>query len=406
METTTPAAGTSPAPTNSDTVPPANTAPANDTPVTPQNDQATQQTPPDNQNQSPAKQDAKSPTMADVMSALKQDERRQLATGAKTLKQIIEARGIKVPDQKPEPTAAQQTPPASQQQAQAPHDDMPDRFRFKEPADQAIALIAKSKGVSLLQASKIYEAEQGTSATPAAQATPQQQAPDTAAQDTGLAQYDAQIAEIDAKVKTLSAERTKAREDVEMEKADSLSDQIGELRAELKLLGHERNGYLRNRETAKAQSYEQTADAARDRALSAFPELQAEGSMPRLALDAYVGQQLADPKRAQEFRNDPTWPDRVIREFASKYGIKTASAATAHAQAQQPQPAAPQPANLLRSKVQQVPGAKLVNGADGQQPSSPGAPTMADLQAALPRMNPAQRMELIRRASQAAATKR
>jgi hypothetical protein len=402
METTTPAAGTSPAPTNSDTVPPASTAPANDTIVTPQNDQATQQTPPDNQNQAPAKQDSKSPTMADVMSALKQDERRQLATGAKTLKQIIEARGIKVPDQKPEP--AQQTPPANQQQqAQTPQqDDMPDRFRFKEPADQAIALIAKSKGVSLLQASKIYEAEHGT-ATPAPSAPAAPQQPEV---DPGLSQYDAQIAELDAKVKQLSAERAKAREDVEMEKADSLSDQLADLRSEMKLLAHERNGYIRNRESAKTQSYEQQADAARDRALAEYPELKAEGSMPRLALDQYVAQQMADPRQVQSFRNDPTWPERVIREFAQKHAIKKAGQAATPTPAQQPQSSTPQPANLLRSKVQQVPGAKLVNGADGQQPSRPGTPTMADMQAALPRMNPAQRMELIRRASQAAATKR
>jgi hypothetical protein len=126
--------------------------------------------------------------------------------------------------------------------------------------------------------------------------------------------------------------------------------------------------------------------------------------MPRLALDAYVSKQLADPKRQHEFR-DPSWPEKITHEFASLHSLKKNGTPAATPQAT-PQPQQPAPQNLLRPKVQQVPGAKLVNGSDGQQPSSPGAPTLADLQAALPRMSAAQRMELIRRSSRAGATQR
>lgn len=259
---------------------------------------------------------------------------------------------------------------------------MPDRFRFKDPADQAIALIAKSRGVSLAQAAKLYE---GTPAgTPAAPATP--------AEDPALKAYDTQLAELDTKLKKLSTDRKTARDDVDTEKADSLSDEIADVKTEIKLLTNERKGFVRNRDDAVTQTAQQQVIASRDRALAEYTELSAEGSLHRLALDSYVNRALGDPNRAHEF-NDPAWPEKITAEFAQAHGLKKAGAAPA---APAPTPAPPPPAPLLRPLPRQVPGAKLVDGADGSSPSAAG-PTLADLKAALPQMNAAQRREVIRR---------
>lgn len=341
---------------------------------------------------------AAKPTAADILGALNPAERRAYTTGQKSFKDIIAAR----PPVKGAPAAA--TPAANTPAPAAPAEpvapaatpaapaegELPDRFRFKETEDQTIAMIAKTKGISLREAARLYDNDPANkpapAVTPAAPA-----APETPAEDPGLKEYDSQLAALDAKLKKLSTDRAKAREDVETEKADSLSDEIADVRAELKLLGHERNGYLRNREASAARTVEQQMTASRDRALAQYADLQTEGSLPRLALDAYVNQALADPKRAAEFR-DPTWPEKITAEFAQKHGLKKAGSASAPAA---PTPPAPQPVSTLRPKPQQVPGAKLVSGADGSQPSAPAAPTAADLKAALSRMTPAQRRQVM-----------
>jgi hypothetical protein len=359
-----------------------------------------------------------------VATVLSPSERRQVVTGQKTLKDVISARKPSAPaapaaaapaatetaaaqPQEPAPaTPAEPTPPPAP--APAPEgatpaspanpEDVPDRFRFKDPVDQTIALIAKTRGVSLLEAGKIYASENG-GAKPAEPSAPA--APAEPAVDPGLTQYDKQLAELNDKLTKLSDERKKAREDVDMEKADSLSDEIAELKAERRILENERHGYVRNREHAVVQSFQQQVTASHDRVVTAYPELAAEGSLHRLALNAYVDQAFNDPQRAALFK-DPSWPEKLGAEFAEKHGLKKKGAAAPAAATPPPasapaNPAPPAtPAPTLRPKVQQVPGAKLVTGADGPQPSAPTKPTEADLRAALPRMNAAQRRELFR----------
>ena len=269
---------------------------------------------------------------------------------------------------------------------------------FKDSVDQAVALLAKTKGISLIEAAQLYQGQNNTAPAPAAPTAPA--APAEPAVDTGLAEYDTQISSLTDRIKKLAEDRAKARDDVDNEKADKISDDIADAKAELRILENEKKGYVRTREQAAVQTAQQQVSLSRDRALAQYPDLQAEGSLPRLALDAYVHQALRDPARAGLF-NDHSWPEKITAEFAQKHGLKKAgSAASTPAPAATPAPApvpattpTPSPAALLRNAPRQVPGAKLVSSADGSHPS-PALPTVEDFKAALPQMPAAKRREL------------
>lgn len=336
-------------------------------------------------------------------------ERRAAVTGQRSVKEILASKGAAKPADAPvappaaAPAAATPDPvPAAPAAGEgdpagdpADGERTPERFRFKDPVDQAVALLAKTKGISLLEAARQYHGDNA----PAAPAAPAA-APAAPAVDSSLAEYDTQITTLADRIKKLSDDRTKAREDVETDKADKLSDDIAEAKADLRLLEHERKGYVRTREQAAVQTAQQQVNTSRDRALSQYPDLQTEGSLHRLALDQYVTRALRDPARAGEF-NDMAWPERLTTEFAQKHGLKKAGSAAstpapAVPSAPAPAPAAtptPQPASLLRSQPRQVPGAKLVSSADGGSPSAP-VPTADELRAALPQMTAAKRREL------------
>lgn len=346
-------------------------------------------------------------------------ERRAAATGGKTVAQILAARtpaAATAPATPATPAAAAEpaavepaaTPavvaepiaepgasvePTAGEPGAEPEGKEPDRFRFKNPEDRAIALLAKTKGISLAAAAKLYAGD-APAATPAAAVEPATTEP---AADPDLVRYDTHLGELDAQLKKLSEERKQAREDVDNEKADSLSDQIADVRTQIGLLKNERQGHVRNREQASARTFEQQANASRDRLLATYADFAAEGSLPRLALDAFVTKALNDPKRAALF-NDPTWPEKLGEEFAQTHGLKKQGAAPATPATPVPatvKPATPTAAALLRPKPAQVPGAKTLSGADGGSPSAANAPTREELMANLRRMTPEQRKAVI-----------
>jgi len=404
MDTSTLAAGTAPAPIDN-----ATPVPAPATPVV-----AT----------APA-------TARDIVGALTSAERQLLGRGQKSLKEIIEARpapkGAAPSTAAPVPlVAAPADPvadtPAAQEAAATPEENDDDGDDLKKmrvtPNDfqeREVIRLMKAKrdaqgnvieaGLGLLQAcSKVYGAT-----TPAAAATPG--TPPVKAEpaaDAGLQGLDSQLATLGESLTKLAKDRDAAREDVDNKKADELSDQIADIRADLKLLNHEREGYIRNRDAQAAHSVEQQVTFSRDRAFDQYPELKVADGMSRLALDGYVGAALNDPNRARFFA-DPTWPEKITQEFATRHGLKKAgSAATTPVAAPTTATKAAPSTTLtpaLRPKPQQVPGAKLVSGADGTPSSAPAAKTLEDLRAAIPGMSSAQRRELFRRISAKAGTR-
>lgn len=328
--------------------------------------------------------------MAQILAA-----RTPAAATAPAAAEPVAAEPAATPAVAPEPAAAE--PGAIEPAAGEPgaeHDTKePDRFRFKNPEDRAIALLAKTKGISLVAAAKLYAGD-APAVTPAAADAPATPEP---AADPDLVRYDTHLGDLDAQLKKLSDERKQAREDVDNEKADSLSDQIADVRTQIGLLKNERQGHVRNREQASTRGFEQQANASRDRLFANYADFAAEGSMPRLALDAFVSKALNDPKRAAMF-NDPSWPEKLGEEFAQTHGLKKQGAASATPATPVPatvKPATPTAAALLRPKPAQVPGAKTLSGADGGSPSAANAPTREELMANLRRMTPEQRKAVI-----------
>lgn len=263
------------------------------------------------------------------------------------------------------------------------------RFRFSDERDQAVALIAKSRKLSLVEAAKVYEADSGRPATPAAEAP---------AVDPQVANYEEGVAKAKKQIEDLTAQRKKANEELDNEKVLELSDQIADAKTEVRILENERQGYLRNRDQDTKRSYQQQVDQARDRVFAEFTVFANPEGMERMALDAYTQRVIQDPARRPEL-NDPSWPEKIAKEFATKHGIKAIAAGTPPAST--PSPAQPKPVPLTKPQAAQVKpsGAKLLTGADGQRtPSTPSVLTREDA-LALVRDDPEARKMIVRNLS-------
>jgi hypothetical protein len=267
------------------------------------------------------------------------------------------------------PEAAQPNPEGANPEVQPEAGEGKDggRIRF-HGEDYAIAVLAKSKGISLAQAAELYKGTSSPAVAPAAPATPA-----VPAVDPQLAEYETSLTAGQTKLTELTAALKTASADMDSDKVAGLTVEIGQLQADLSLLSHEKKGYLRNRDQAVQGDYTGKVNAARDRVFAEFPVFANENGMERLALDAAVTKALNDPARKSEFQ-DPSWPDRFARDFAKQYGIKPKTEGAAPAVPVVP--AAPaRPVAITKPapvQVSAVPtGAKLLTGADGRTPSAP-----------------------------------
>lgn len=75
----------------------------------------------------------------------------------------------------------------------------PDRFRFKDDADRAVAMLAKAKKISLVEAAKLYAAERPQEVVKEPVAAPAQQ-------DTTITDMEAEVAAIEAKMDEAGAD--------------------------------------------------------------------------------------------------------------------------------------------------------------------------------------------------------
>jgi hypothetical protein len=245
------------------------------------------------------------------------------------------------------------------------------RFRFSSEDDKAVAQLAKSLGISLIEAARRVAGEsQPATAAPAAAAPVPPAAP---APDPVVVEIETKITEAQARITALTAERKAANSDLDNDTAANLSDQIAELKADVRILENEKKGHEANRDRETKGAYTAAVNKSRDAVFAEFPIFKNEDSMERLALDAHVNRAINDPTRKAEFQN-PDWPAKLAREFATKRGIKPGTAGAAPAAPAAAPAAAKPPVTLPKPAPQQVTpaaGAKLLTGADGRQPSAP-----------------------------------
>jgi hypothetical protein len=310
----------------------------------------------------------------------------------------------------PEPTPPAPTPPAEPTPAPAePHHEegkLPDRFRLTDEDDRKILLLAKQLDVSVPEAVRIYEESKKkpgeSTPAPAPSADPAKPPPPP----PEVVSIDTQLQAIDAEITQLTAARLKAHEDIEPEKVFEISDQIAEAKARKTQLTAQRQAAL-DRQTRQAQqTFETQVSESANRVYEQFPELADVDGANRLAFEGHIQRASLDPEKAKVFQH-PDWPERLVKDFAAKTGLKAkgknSSPASPAAPAPAPAPTLPPPPNARppepKPVVQQVPGAKLVTGPAGNPPAEPRAkPTTADLVAGVRGMTEKQREALIAQA--------
>jgi hypothetical protein len=264
------------------------------------------------------------------------------------------------------------------------------RFRFSSEDDKAVAQLAKSRGISLVEASRIYAGETPPASQPAAATPPA--APAAPVPDPIVQELETQITTAEQRIQALTADRDAAAEDLDHKKANKINDELADLKADVRNLRNEKKGHETAKEQAVTRTHQASVQAARDRVFTEFKVFASPDSRERLVLDAYVTRAINDPARQAEFKN-PNWPETLARECAAKYGITPTSAA-GPAPVAPSAPAAPRAAALPKPNPQQVTetptGAKLLTGSDGRQPSAPRTLTPEEGKALL-RSNPAAR---------------
>lgn len=316
-------------------------------------------------------------------------------------------------DPSPEPTppevvAEDPAPPAPQPDDTAPvapepdddaaHADegkpLPDRFRFSTEEDRKIALLAKQLEVSLPEAVAIYAASKKPAEAPAADP----KAPP--APPAEVVEIDSQLQEIDAEIAKSQAARKQAREDVDYDKADELSDSIAEATARKTQLAAQRKAALNRQANQAAQSFDTQVSESANRVYAQFPELADVDGASRLGFEGFIERAARDPVQAKVF-DFADWPERLGKQFSAKTGMKAKGTNSSPA-TPAPTPTLPPPPPNARppapkpSVAQQTPGAKLVTGPAGNPPAEYRAkPTTADLVAGLRGMSEKQREALI-----------
>lgn len=351
--------------------------------------------------------------LTDVLSQLSAtpDQLRQLATGADPRKvfDVKEPTPAPVAEETPaaeepeattteeetvEETTTEEEAPAPEAEAAKPGKKAePSRFRFATEEDRTVALLAKTLNVSLVEAAKRYETMKtgnapaaSTPATPAAEA--ETFAPPPAPPE--LADIDQQVTIIEDRIKTLNGLRAKAMEEFDNAKIIDLSDQIADAKLDKATLAHRKESISRQVASTHENAYKSAAEKSRDAAYVEFPSLADAKSKDRRAFNAYVAEVQADPARANTF-NSPSWPLKLAREFDAEVGLTKATPGKPATPAVKP--AAPKP----KATIQQVPGAKLNNGADGTNPSA-SRPPMTEAQAFedLSKLSASERLKLVR----------
>lgn len=188
------------------------------------------------------------------------------------------------------------------------------RFRFKSAEDQAVAALAKGKGISLVEAARIYAGAETPQATEQA---PQQQ--EAAAQSETVLAVEEEIAALKARKKEMLSS-------LDIEGADEIQDQIDDLKdkkADLRISEAQAKAQAAQ---AEQEAYVAKYEQSEDKVLQFYPEAGVAGTPINAEMVRLYNQmvELGDP-----VLNNPDRPMILAREAAANLGIpmkKTGSA--------------------------------------------------------------------------------
>lgn len=242
------------------------------------------------------------------------------ATEAAAVEQVATDEAAKVAE---EAKAAAELEQQAEESGDLPTPKQPNRFRFSKPEDQAIALIAKSKDISLAQAAKIYE---GQHPTQEQQTTVQTE---THTADPAITALEAEVTEIERLMDEAGASEGLFTPEVakltkELSRANSKLEatrQAAKTIADVRVI----------QETERAQMNEaqikQAWETSKADVAKAYPQMQDANSPMQLVANglALKMQDPAHPDHAELFK--PTAPKFVADKAAEMLKIAVASAA-------------------------------------------------------------------------------
>lgn len=178
-----------------------------------------------------------------------------------------------------------------------------ERFRFKSDDDKAVAAIAKAKGVSLVEAARIYSGDQATARS--AESTQEQQP-----------EKSENLASIESQIDALYEEKDAAIRAIDVDQQAELEKQIRQLEKKARLLAvTEAEESARAAQTQLEQA-QQDFDTTWDFSRARYPELNDPNSAMYkevARLDAEM-QELGDP-----LANDP----KRLWDLAKRAGLNT-----------------------------------------------------------------------------------
>lgn len=208
-------------------------------------------------------------------------------------------------EQEQEQESDDQDEQVAEDEEEAPAPKLADRFRFKDPADQAVAAIAKAKGVSLLEAAEIFK---GQNPTERRETTEQ-------VQDEAPALT---VASVEARIEELEELDAQASSDLQFEEALQHRREANKLRNQLLDLKIEEREAKQRSQQEQISQFEAAYDKSARLATTYYPDTKKADS-PLVKKMEEIDERmkrLGDP-----IYNSPDKPFQLAKLAAKQLGI-------------------------------------------------------------------------------------
>lgn len=234
-----------------------------------------------------------------------------------------------------------ETEPEPQSDEEQPEPKTPDRFRFKDPMDQAVAVLAKAKGISLVEAAQIIAGAPSKSTE-----AEQQQA------DEGPS-----VASVSDEIDRLVDEQAQALTNLEFETAAKLVKEINSLRDKRDELRITEASATARKQQQQVDEFDRAYSKSESNAVTFYPDAaKADSELTKrmIELDNQM-RDLGDP-----LYDSPDKPFILAKAAAKELGIPMAKPGAKPAAAAPPPKAPIQPAPGNRGTTSATaPAAKL-----------------------------------------------
>ena len=261
----------------------------------------------------------------------------------------------------PEPEKPEGEQPPAETESEKPVD----RFRFKDAEDRAVAMIAKTKGISLVAAAKLYSGEHEPAPAPAAAPEPEPQ-------------HDTVLTELDEKLKLATERRKELAKSLGTEELEEAKDEIEQLRQQKAAVESQQAKAAAEKQDAFATERSNSIKAAKGQ----FPSSTDPKSELAQAIAARIESIAKDPARSV-LLSDPKAPEVIAAEAAMQLAkLRAADNGTSVAKELAALMESDAPAQAAATATQPTPQVRkptTAGGAASIPPATPPAPKALSL---------------------------